>query len=76
MQPFWDVLWSDTKALAVFVAPMLLLSLPTSALGGLLGTANVRFGSWDQLLSAIRRGVMLGAAAAMVISMLVEFSLN
>lgn len=76
MQPFWDVLWSDTKALALFAAPMLVLAVPASALAAMLGATKWRLGSWGALLGAISRGVIIGTASALVLSMLIEFSLK
>jgi hypothetical protein len=75
MQPFWDVLWSDTKALVLFVAPMLILALPASSLAALFGAMNRRL-SWGRLVRAMGRGVVSGTGAALVLSMLIEFSLK
>src|SRR5438876_4539576 len=76
MQPFWDVLWSDTKALALFATPMLVLALPASALAAIFGAVNWGLGSWTGLFRAICRGVVIGTGLALVLSMLIEFSLK
>jgi hypothetical protein len=76
MQPFWDVLWSDTKALALFATPMLVLAVPASALAALFGAVNWGLGSWNGLLRAIGRGVLVGTGSALILSMLIEFSLK
>src|SRR6476620_8805111 len=74
MQPFWDVLWSDTKAFALFAVPMLALAVPASALAAMFGAVNWGLGSWSGFFRAIGRGVLIGTGAALVISMLIEFS--
>src|SRR5437016_5996588 len=58
MQPFWDVLWSDTMALAKFVVPMLVLSLPTSTLGALVGTITSGSLRPGNLRLAMSRGTL------------------
>jgi len=74
MQPFWDVLWSDTKAFALFAVPMLVLAVPASALAAMVGSVNWGLGSWSGFFRAIGRGVLIGTGLALVISMLIEFS--
>jgi hypothetical protein len=76
MQPFWDVLFADARGLALFAAPMLLMGLPASALGGLLGSRHAADRISRRLRSSIGQGMLLGTAAALAISMLVEFSLK
>src|SRR3954471_24586922 len=76
MQPFWDVLWSDTKAFALFAAPMLVLAVPASALAAMCGAANWGLRSWTGFLRAVGRGVLIGTTAALVISMLIELTLK
>jgi len=76
VQPFWDVFWSDAASLAVFVTPMLGLALPASMLGARVGAAvatDRQKGAWRP---AMWRGTAVGVAAALVISMLLEFSLK
>jgi hypothetical protein len=75
MAAFWDVLWTDTKAALILVAPMLLLSLPASVIGVLLGAWSRSLVSWRQLRRMIGRGVLVGTGAAFVLSMIVQFSL-
>src|SRR5262245_45435436 len=74
MEPFWDVLWSDTKALAVFVVPMLVLSLPAGGLGAWLGTITRRSNWPANVRLAMLHGTLFGAVFALIISMAVEFS--
>ena len=74
MQAFWDVLWSDVTALAKFALPMLLLSLPTSALGALLGAVGYSLGSWTRLARVIVRGAIVGSLAIVVLGMLLEYT--
>jgi hypothetical protein len=76
MQAFWDVVWSDTKALAAFVAPMLLFALPVSGVGALVGAVNFGLGSSRRLLRAVARGVMVGTLSSTLLSMAFEFSLR
>src|SRR5262245_13217707 len=76
MHAFWDVLWSDTKGLAIFIAPMLLLTLPASFLGSaLFGQRNTGATSQRRWWRPNWRVVALGMAAAVVLSMVLEFSL-
>src|SRR5438309_4592744 len=76
MRPFWVALCCDTKALARFAAPMLVLAVPASALAAMLGAVNWGLGAWTGLLRAICRGVVIGTGLALVLSMLIEFSLK
>lgn len=76
MNAFWDVLWSDTKATAILLGPMLLLTVPGSGLGALLGVCVLGRGSWNRVGLKVARGVVLGTAVALVVSMLLEFSLK
>jgi hypothetical protein len=76
MQPFWDVLWSDTKGLALFVAPMLALSVPASAMAAVFGAVNLGLGSWRKVAMAVVRGIVIGTIVALILSMLIELSLK
>jgi len=73
MQAFWDVLWADVSAFAMFAGPMLLLALPPSALGALFGAVGFGLGTWKRLVRAIVRGVLVACAAAIVLGMLFEY---
>src|SRR5262249_33591265 len=74
MQAFWDVLWSDTKALAVFVVPMLALSLPAGGFGAWLGGITCRSKRPSNVRLAMLQGTSCGAVFALIIWMAVEFS--
>src|SRR4051812_20493227 len=76
MAAFWDVLWTDAKAAIFLVAPMMLLALPASAIGALVGARSVGVLSWGKVLWMIGRGVLVGTGAALVLSMIVQFSLT
>src|SRR5437868_6590576 len=76
MAAFWDVLLTDAKAAMMLVAPMLVLSLPASGTGALLGARSRGVVSGGQLLRMVRRGVLVGTGAALVLSMIVQLSLT
>jgi hypothetical protein len=76
MQPFWDVFWSDAKALVQFALPMLALALPVSVLAAGFGALHYGFGSWWRLVRAALGGFLIGTTTAVALSMLVEFSLT
>src|SRR5690242_20995221 len=73
MNAFWDVLWTDFKATMILVAPMMLLSLPASLVGALLGARGQGALSRRQLRRITARGVMVGTGAALVLSMIVQY---
>jgi hypothetical protein len=76
MQPFWDVFWSDVRALIVFALPMLIISLPISLLAALFGGVNFGVGAWSRVSRSAVRGFVLGTITALVVSMSVEFLLT
>jgi hypothetical protein len=76
MQPFWDVFWSDVRALVVFALPMLVVSLPVSFLAALLGGVNFGVGSWSRVARSAMRGFLLGSLTAIVVSMSIELLLT
>jgi hypothetical protein len=73
MAAFWDVLWTDAKGAMLLVAPMMLLSLPASGVGALLGARSRDTVSWRQLRRTAARGVIIGAAAALILSMILQY---
>jgi hypothetical protein len=76
MQPFWEVLSADCRAFVAFACPMLLLSAPVSALAALCGAVNYGLDSWRRLMQATLRGTLMGTAAALGLSMLIEYALT
>jgi hypothetical protein len=55
---------------------MLLLAAPVSALAALGGAVNYGLGSWRRLWQAALRGMLIGTAAALGLSMLIEYALT
>jgi len=76
MAAFWDVLLTDAKAAIFLVAPMMLLALPASAIGALVGARGKGAVLRGQLLRMVGRGVVVGTGAALVLSMIVQVSLT
>lgn len=74
MAAFWDVLWTDARAAMTHVAPMLVLSLPTSAIGALFGARTQGVVSWGQLRRIIGTAALGGIGAALFLSMILQFS--
>lgn len=76
MHGFWDVLWSDVTAFAMFAGPMISLSAPAAAVGAALGAIGQRLESRWRLVRAMVRGAVVGSLAMVVFGMLQEYVLR